>query len=172
MQKFQRIIGIPGLSNLGIVKETEEVDGLGGYTKQPRIYRGAKPENPKGYFSARSALGVNTCVNLETYNNEVNVAAQAGIQVIHFPLTVFSKVSVGEIDQIIETLMDKINQPVLVHCLQGHDRTGMIIACFRMAVDHWSLADALEEMDAYGYQHLWMEMAANVEHYAQAKGFK
>ncbi len=172
MQKFQRVIGIPGLSNLGIVDEKEDADGLGGFTNHPKIFRGAKPENPKGYISARSVLGINTLVNLEMFNNDVDVAAKAGMQVIHFPLNVFSKVSIGEIDRIIYALTDHINQPVLVHCLQGHDRTGMVVACLRLAVQKWMLADALEEMDAYGYQHLWMEMAANVEHYAKAKGFK
>ena len=41
-------------------------------------------------------------------------------------------------------------RPVLVHCAEGRDRTGVCVAAYRMAEQGWSLADARREMQAYG----------------------
>jgi protein tyrosine/serine phosphatase len=34
--------------------------------------------------------------------------------------------------------------PVYVHCRKGHDRTGVVIACFRIAHDGWSNEKAIQ----------------------------
>lgn len=46
---------------------------------------------------------------------------------------------------------DKASQPVLVHCAQGSDRTGMMVAIYRIVVQGWSKDDALKEMVEGGY---------------------
>ncbi len=42
-------------------------------------------------------------------------------------------------------------QPVLVHCQHGADRTGSMLAIYRMVVENWSVAQALREMAEGGY---------------------
>jgi protein tyrosine/serine phosphatase len=42
-------------------------------------------------------------------------------------------------------------QPVLVHCQRGADRTGSMLAVYRMVVDNWTVAQALREMADGGY---------------------
>ena len=55
---------------------------------------------------------------------------------------------------------DKEAGPVFVHCRRGADRTGTIIACYRISHDGWDNAKALSEakvvrhgMDTSGMQH-------------------
>lgn len=43
---------------------------------------------------------------------------------------------------------------VLVHCLHGEDRTGMVIAAYRMIVEGWSADQATKEMLSMGF-HKW-----------------
>jgi len=38
-----------------------------------------------------------------------------------------------------------------VHCLHGQDRTGLVVACYRVMVQHWTKADAEKEMLAHGF---------------------
>ena len=48
-------------------------------------------------------------------------------------------------------------KPVLVHCLHGSDRTGVVIAMYRMVVQEWPRERAIAEfMDPqYGYHGEW-----------------
>lgn len=39
---------------------------------------------------------------------------------------------------------------VLVHCTYGRDRTGLVVAAYRLLVDHWTYDDAIHEMEIYG----------------------
>ncbi len=41
--------------------------------------------------------------------------------------------------------------PVFIHCQFGCDRTGTLIACYRIRHDQWSPGQALKEADAYGF---------------------
>lgn len=49
---------------------------------------------------------------------------------------------------------DPANFPVLVHCFAGIHRTGAYMAVYRMEVDRWDNATALDELRACGYRHL------------------
>lgn len=54
------------------------------------------------------------------------------------------------------------NKRVLVHCYHGADRTGLIIAMYRIIEQNWSIDDAKREMTAggFGYHPIWI----NLEH--------
>jgi len=57
-------------------------------------------------------------------------------------------------------------QPVLVHCAQGSDRTGMMVAIYRIAVQGWSKENALKEMTDgdYGFHPIWRDLVSYVQH--------
>ncbi len=42
---------------------------------------------------------------------------------------------------------------VLIHCLHGQDRTGIVIAAYRIKYQGWSVEDAVKEMNAYGFHN-------------------
>ena len=45
----------------------------------------------------------------------------------------------------------------LVHCYHGADRTGLIVASYRVIYQHWDLNEAKREMQQgpYGYHSVW-----------------
>jgi protein tyrosine/serine phosphatase len=49
---------------------------------------------------------------------------------------------------------DPANYPVLVHCFGGIHRSGAFCAVYRMEHDHWTNAQAIAEMRAYGYRNI------------------
>jgi len=53
-----------------------------------------------------------------------------------------------------QIMNDTANYPVLVHCLAGKHRTGAMCAVFRMEHDHWSNAQAIDELRLYGYDNV------------------
>ena len=52
------------------------------------------------------------------------------------------------------------NKRVLVHCYHGADRTGIIIAMYRVVEQGWSIDDAKREMTqgGFGYQPIWINL--------------
>ena len=49
---------------------------------------------------------------------------------------------------------------VLVHCYHGADRTGIVIAFYRMIYQNWTPADAKAEMlqGGFGYHSVWKNL--------------
>jgi tyrosine-protein phosphatase SIW14 len=56
-------------------------------------------------------------------------------------------------DQIIKALKDLMDapKPILVHCARGSDRTGVVIAMYRIIFQNWTKEEAIKEMRDGGY---------------------
>jgi protein tyrosine phosphatase (PTP) superfamily phosphohydrolase (DUF442 family) len=107
------------------------------------LYRGAQPE-PDG-LRQLSTLGVRTIVNLRHLHSDRDEIAVANLT--------------GRIgyERIAMTAWEPSRTPVFVHCQHGADRTGMMVAMYRVVVQGWSKADAIDEMrrGGFGFHPIW-----------------
>jgi hypothetical protein len=55
------------------------------------------------------------------------------------------------IDDFLAVMDDPANHPVLVHCMAGLHRTGLLTAIYRMEYENWSTAEAVRELRANGF---------------------
>lgn len=55
-------------------------------------------------------------------------------------------------DRFVDIVRDPVHHPVLVHCEQGFHRTGILCGAYRIALQQWTLAQALDEMQALGFE--------------------
>ena len=62
--------------------------------------------------------------------------------------------------------------PVFVHCEHGCDRTGTVIACYRIHHDLWTAAAAQKEADVYGMSKLERGMRSFVADFGGAAAKK
>ena len=53
--------------------------------------------------------------------------------------------SQAQVEEFLAIVADPDRRPVLLHCNHGIDRTGVMIAVFRMEYDGWSNEEALQE---------------------------
>lgn len=117
-----------------------------------RLYRGGQPK-PGGY--ARLArLGVKTVVNLrdddEHARAEGEEARAEGLRYFNVPLGRLGRPSDAEVERVLRLIDAPQNQPVFVHCRRGADRTGVVVAVYRMTHDGWTAERALEEANRLG----------------------
>jgi len=115
----------------------------------PHLYRGAQP-SPEG-FRQLAAMGIDIVVDarLSQKGSEKKVVTAAGMQYISIPWhCMFPKDKA--MAQFLAVVRDNPKKKVFVHCRLGDDRTGMMVAAYRMAVDNWTPEAALNEMLQFG----------------------
>ena len=123
----------PGLPNLHRVTEA--------------LYRGAQPTG-EGFRQLRN-MGIRTVVNLRDMHDDAGVTDEPMV-LKRIRFTTWWERQ----DQVVEFLRivtDSNNSPVFVHCLHGSDRTGMMLAAYRIVVQGWSKDEAIREMTEGGY---------------------
>ncbi len=117
-----------------------------------RIYRGAQPSDDGYKFIA--GLGVKTVIDLREEHGqaaaEEKQVSAAGMRFINIPMDDLGAPTDSQIALALAVLTDEAAGPVFVHCRRGADRTGTVIACYRIAFEHWQNRRALEEARSHG----------------------
>lgn len=122
------------------------------------IYRGGRPKQ-HGVEELKQ-MGIKTIVNLEReifekepgeVKKERQWAEKAGIRFFHVPMHPFFAPKMEEIKEALTYITNPENQPVFVHCDRGSDRTGIVIAAYRITANGWSAENACKEMKKYGH---------------------
>ena len=70
-----------------------------------------------------------------------------------------------EVVQFLKIVTDPAKQPVFVHCLHGADRTGTMVAVYRIIVEGWDKEKALEEMQKgpFGFHEVFKGLPEFIE---------
>jgi protein-tyrosine phosphatase len=115
----------------------------------PTLYRGAQPKEHG--FEALAKMGVQIVVDLRgDRDSERKEVTRLGMQYVPMPW----QCSLPK-DKIFADFLTLIrNNPgnkIFVHCRVGDDRTGMMIAAYRMVEQAWTAKQAMEEMTKYGF---------------------
>ncbi len=137
------------------------------------LYRGAQPK--EAGFKKLKELGVKTVISFRSYHSEKKDVEAAGMTALQIPVQadVFGSEPPTEeqIKVFFTTCLDPAKQPVFFHCAHGKDRTGTLGALWRIEVDGWTNAEAIEEMQAFGYHDVYQDLIEFVKAY-KPRGFK
>jgi tyrosine-protein phosphatase SIW14 len=122
------------------------------------LFRGAQP-NEQGLEELKK-LGITTIVDLRAEDRgkvewERKEAEKLGMRFVHIPINGFAAPTNEEVIQFLSLFRGDPQQKVFVHCLLGQDRTGVFVATYRMSVQKWPVAQALHEMNAFGFNGFW-----------------
>jgi protein tyrosine phosphatase (PTP) superfamily phosphohydrolase (DUF442 family) len=126
------------------------------------LYRGAQPRG-NGYDELKK-LGIAIVVDLRNSKpvngengetrEQIKVEA-AGMRYVEIPTSAFFGPTEFQVAKFLQLLHDNGNQKIFVHCYFGDDRTGTMVATYRIAFDHWTSDEAYNEMRAYHFhKHL------------------
>jgi tyrosine-protein phosphatase SIW14 len=117
------------------------------------LYRGGPPKTA-GYETLRN-LGIKSILSLsqdtKRVHQEESWAAANNIKFYSIPVDLYSRPSDDKAIRFLEVVLDRSNLPIFVHCEDGRDRTGTMIAFYRVVVMGWTIKDAYNEARVIGY---------------------
>ena len=125
------------------------------YSINDSVYRSEQP-NSTGMRKLDS-IGFKTIINLRNLRSDKYEALNTHLKLIHVPINTWT-INYEEMVKGIKEIMNA-PKPVLVHCKHGSDRTGCIIAGYRIAVQGWNKVDAINEfrLGGFGFHEEWFE---------------
>src|SRR5271169_957133 len=131
--------------------EKRKLKGVGNFGEvTPELFRGAQPTT-KG-FQALAKNGIDIVVDTrgDRTKSEGKEVRRLGMQYVAIPWhcpfphdEVFAR--------FLQLVQDNPGKKIFVHCRLGDDRTGMMIAAYRMAAEGWTADEAMREMQSFGF---------------------
>jgi len=107
------------------------------------LYRGAQPEDEG--FDELKAMGIKTVVNLRTFSSDRKACRKSELDYEKIAMQAWRD-NDSDVEAFLRLAIDADRQPIFVHCLHGADRTGMVVAVYRVVVQGWPKDEALREM--------------------------
>lgn len=137
----------PAVREIGRRLSQKGVPNFGEVT--PNLYRGGLL-NGEG-IKALKKLGINLIVDTHANDaSEERDAKSLGMQYVAIPWhcpwphdEVFAK--------FLKVVHDNKGKKIFVHCRLGDDRTGMMVAAYRIAEEDWTADEAMTEMRSFGF---------------------
>src|SRR6476620_4265916 len=119
-------VSIPGVPNAGRINA--------------RLYRGGQPTGPG--FAALRSMGVDTVVSFTLEGAGADAEASSvralGMQYIHLPWSANGLPADDVVARFLELTGAQQSRVVFAHCKAGSDRTGLMIASYRVLSDGWT----------------------------------
>jgi protein tyrosine phosphatase (PTP) superfamily phosphohydrolase (DUF442 family) len=117
------------------------------YRVSERLYRSAQP-SPAG-FGEIEARGIKSVLNLRARHDDAVAADGRQLTLLTVPMYAFH---LNE-EKVVRALsfIQTAPGPILVHCQHGSDRTGTIVALYRILYQGWSRQAAIAEMTEGGF---------------------
>lgn len=113
------------------------------------LFRGAQPTSEG--FEQLSKMGVAIVVDLRDDGEaERAKVKKLGMQYVSIPSHCYTSLD-SSVAQFLDVVRKNPDKKIFVHCHVGTDRTGMMVAAYRMTQQGWTAEEARREMEAFGF---------------------
>ena len=131
----------------------------------PTLYRGGQPSSEG--FEKLAHMGIDIVVDTGRSKRDETLIKNLGMAYISLPwYCPFPKDGVFE--RFINVTRENPGKKIFVHCRLGDDRTGMMIAAYRMGQQGWTAKEAMQEMHEFGYRGLHHLMCPGLAGYEKS----
>lgn len=132
-----------------------------------RVFRGGEPSLVG--LQELGAMGVKIDIDLrepgEGIEVEKRAAEKLNMKYVNIPLSPFSAPSKEQMERVLSLLLQNDSGTAYVHCRRGKDRTGTVVACYRIQHDGWDNRRALAEARQHGMSFVERGMQAYILHF-------
>jgi protein tyrosine/serine phosphatase len=119
----------------------------------PTLFRGAQP-TPEG-IAGLHKLGIDIVVDFRDEPSEIKLEKKSvesqGMRFVSVPWRGDALPTNDELVTFFKLLHDNPDKKIFIHCEYGKDRTGVMAALYRIAVEHWSADQSISEMREFHY---------------------
>jgi tyrosine-protein phosphatase SIW14 len=170
MKRFLSFLTIPLF--LALSAPAQNSSGLPNFHQvNPQLFRGAQP-SPQG-LQQLSKLGIKTVIDLREAGGraeaEKKMVESFGMHYVNVPMLGMHTPDSGSVAKVLGIIGDSSAGPVFVHCRRGADRTGTVIAVYRITHDGWDNGRALAEARSLGMSRFQTAMQHYVRDYRPAR---
>src|SRR5260370_2154713 len=131
----------------------------------PTIYRGGQATREG--FDRLAKMGSNSVVDTGRSKRDQKQIKQLGMRYVSLAwYCPFPKDDVFA--RFLKLIKKNLDKKIFVHCCLGNDRTGMMIAAYRMGEQGWSAEQAMKEMHFFGYTSLHHLMCPGLAGYEKS----
>ena len=138
-----------------------------------RLYRGSQPD-AEGFRHLRD-LGIKTIINLREEKDAVRtgeekIVESLGMNYVHLPVkdgnffTWFRRIPDDTVKQFL-ALVETGQGPFYVHCRRGTDRTGAMVAFYRMTRSGWDAKRATDEANNVGMRFWYRGLRRQIKEF-------
>jgi protein tyrosine/serine phosphatase len=116
----------------------------------PFLYRSAQPD-AAGFANMAKSLKIKTVIDLRETQTDAAILGASKVNVYYVPMNAL-RITNAEIIAALKLIKAHEGEGrVLVHCQHGADRTGVVMAMYRIIYQGWSKQQAIDEMKNGGY---------------------
>lgn len=160
----------PASAAQGLSDDEPRFDELPNFHRvSARLFRGGQPRS--GGIRKLAALGVNTIINLRDDDEreiiEEREAQAAGLRYFNVPFKRLGRPTDAQIERALSLIAAPENDVVFVHCEHGSDRTGTVIAVYRIGHDGWTHEQAKREAKRHGMKFWQRGMKSYIDDYSR-----
>ena len=126
------------------------------------LFRSAQPT--AAGMKSIEALGIKTVISLRAFHDDQDEVESTQLKTERIRFNTWHAED-EDVVRFLKLVTATNNGPILVHCLHGSDRTGTMIAIYRMAVQGWPKDEAIKEMTGgdFGYHTMWKNLIEYLE---------
>jgi len=140
------------------IAEHISLSGVGNFGRVAgNLYRGAQPS--AGGFAELKKLGVGIVVNFRDepseQTREQRTAEALGMRYVGIGWNARKEPTDAQVAEFLHLVRANPQSKIFVHCHWGADRSGVMVATYRIAEEHWTAEQALAEMKAF-HLHFWL----------------
>ncbi|MFH1999373.1 MAG: tyrosine-protein phosphatase, partial [Planctomycetota bacterium] len=142
-EQWARPMQLEGVPNLHRVSDT--------------LYRSAQP-SAEGMANLKT-MGIKTIVNLRSFHTDHDEIGNSGLACEQIHMKAWHAEEEDAV-RFLQVVTNPKHLPVLVHCQHGADRTGIMCALYRVAVQGWKKEETLREMTQgeFGFHEIWKNL--------------
>ncbi|MDA8137159.1 MAG: dual specificity protein phosphatase family protein [Desulfobacteraceae bacterium] len=131
------------------------------YKVDDHLYRSAQPDDTG--MKALEQRGIKSVLNLREFHSDKDEAEGTALKLIDVPMNA-AKIKDEDVITALKTIQSA-QGPILVHCWHGSDRTGAVIAMYRIIIQGWSKQAAIDELvnGGYGYHSIYGNIVQYLE---------
>ena len=126
----------------------------------PTLYRSAQPTR-EGFKESRRR-GIRTVINLRNVSSDRDELKGLGLRYVHIHFAPWHPEN-EDVVKFLKIATDPRYHPVLAHCQHGADRTGTMVAIYRVYAEGWSIEEAVQELPRFGFHTLWKNLKTYLE---------